>query len=74
MPYDPSKFFQPQFQADPTLPQWQPMSGDGQSAPDFSPLVGALKKRMGGAKPTSPSYSDMLGGSVQGPKKGMQSL
>lgn len=68
------RFQSPQFQADSTLPQWQPMMGDEQS-PNFSPLVDALKQRVtksqqGGMGST---MSGEMGGTMKS-GKGMQSL
>lgn len=47
MPVDPFKQFQPP-QANAELPSWIQMDDQGSQAPDMSPFVTALKKRMGG--------------------------
>lgn len=54
------------------------MGGQQSQAPNVSPLVDVLKKRMG-QHPTGPfnpqpdaSYSDLLGGSIAKPKTGMK--
>lgn len=45
------KVFMPDFQADPRLPQWQPMGGD-QTGQDAGAIGSAFKKRfMDGGKP-----------------------
>lgn len=68
------RFQPPQFQSDPTLPQWQPMMGDEQN-PNFTPLVDALKKRM--TKSQQGGVGSMMSGEMSGTMKsggGMQSL
>lgn len=60
----------PDFEAEMKLPEWLQM-GEQQSL-NVNPLVDALKKRMTKPQSSTPSYSDMLSGSVQ--KGKMQSL
>ena len=60
------------------LPEWVNMGGQSSQAPNVSPLVDVLKKRMGHgqAGPFQPqpdaSYSDLLGGSIAKPKTCMK--
>jgi hypothetical protein len=65
----------PDFEANTQLPEWVPM-GEGSQAPDVSPFVDALKKRMM-KPPDAGSVGSMMGGEIGGAGKaagGMKSL
>lgn len=71
----------PDFEADTRLPQWVQMGdGEQQQAPDMSPFMAALKKRMqpqsvgGAGSAMGGALGGMTGGATKAGGGGMQSL
>ena len=74
MPDPYNRLMRPDFQANTELPQWQDMA-EPQDTPDFGPMMGMLKQKIGARQSTKMPTGNMAIGKAMKPAGGgMESL